>query len=448
MIRRLAQVRLSWSQVGLVALASAIATVVVIAHASPGRTPLQAAVLAALERQRIVVHHVGGPSGGATGAGTSSPSVTPVTASSSAPSTAPSNASSGGGSWTPSSTGTTTPTPTTNSTQPKTYKVKHVFVIALSTASYSSAFGHGSVARYLNRTLVPRGTLLTGYRTVGSSELADKIAMISGQAPNADTGAGCSTYDDFPGTAKPDRAGMVAGNGCVYPDTVLTIGDQVTAAGNVWKAYLDGMGSAKCVHPNSGAADNAVLPGAGSEYDTRHNPFIYFHSLLDLGDCAADDEPLTQLPADLASATKTPAYSFIAPGLCADSAQTSCPGGSPGGLAAEDAFLSQWVPKILDSKAYKQDGALIITFAISKPAGSAATGTTGPAGAIGPSGAAGARARAGALVISPYTSAGAKVSGSYDPYSLLRSVEDLFGFSPVAHAAQAKSFLAAALPHG
>ena len=29
--------------------------------------------------------------------------------------------------------------------------------------------------------------------------------------------------------------------------------------------------------------------GAGSDYATRHNPFIYFHSLLDLGGCSSND---------------------------------------------------------------------------------------------------------------------------------------------------------------
>jgi phosphatidylinositol-3-phosphatase len=451
MIRRLAQIRLSRLQIGLVALVSAIATAVVIADGSPGRTPLQAAVLAALERNGVVIHQVGagGGAGAATDPASSTPAASPVSAdaspSSTAASTSSSGGSGGGGSSTTSTTGSTTTT-TGGSTQPKTYKVKHVFVIALSTTSYQAAFGHGSVARYLNGTLVPKGTLLTQYRSLGESELSDYTALISGQAPNADTGAGCANYNDFPSGTAPDGAGEVSGDGCVYPDTVLTIGDQVTASGKVWKAYLDDMGSSTCVHPNSGAPDGAVLAGAGPEYDTRHNPFIYFHSLLDLGDCSADDEALTQLPSDLGSASKTATYSFIAPGLCDDSDQTACPGGQPGGLAGEDAFLRRWVPKIIASKAYKQDGALMIVSAISKPASTTgASGPTGPAGAVGAAGS-GSQTRAGALVISPYTSAGKKISASYDPYSLLRSIEDLFGYSALAHAAKAKSFIAAALP--
>jgi hypothetical protein len=458
MVRRLAQIRLSRLQIGLVALVSAIATAVVIADASPGSTPLQAAVLAALERQGVVIHQVGGGGGGGGGTtdpASSTPAATPVSAGTSASSTAASassTAGSGGAGGSITSTTGSSTTTTGGSTQPKTYKVKHVFVIALSTTSYEAAFGHRSVARYLNRTLVPKGTLLSQYRSLGASELSDYLALVSGQAPNADTAAGCPNYNDFPSGTAPDGAGEVAGDGCVYPNTVLTIGDQVTAAGKVWRSYLDHMGSSTCVHPSSGAPDNAVLPGADPEYDTRHNPFIYFHSLLDLGDCSADDGGLTQLPGDLGSASKTATYSFIAPGLCDDSDQTACPDGQPGGLAGEDAFLRQWVPKILASKAYKQDGALMIVSTISKPASrwvgtgtTGASGPTGPAGAVGAAGS-GSPTRAGALVISPYTRAGTKVSASYDPYSVLRSIEDLFGYSAVAHAAKAKSFIAAALP--
>jgi hypothetical protein len=467
MVRRLAQIRLSRLQIGLVALVSAIATAVVIADASPGSTPLQAAVLAALERKGVVIHQVGGGGGGGatTDPASSTPAATPGSAGISPSSTAASTSSTGGsggaGSSITGATGsstTTTTTTTGGSTQPKAYKVKHVFVIVLSTTSYGAAFGHRSVARYLNRMLVPKGTLLSQYRSLGASELSDYIALVSGQAPNADTTAGCPNYNDFPSGTAPHGTGEVAGDGCVYPNTVLTIGDQVTASGKVWRSYLDGMGNSTCVHPSSGAPDNAVLPGAGPGYDTRHNPFIYFHSLLDLGDCSADDGGLTQLPGDLGSASKTATYSFIAPGLCDDSDQTACPDGQPGGLAGEDAFLKQWVPKILASNAYRQDGALMIVFTNSKPASgwagtgttgasgtTGATGPTGPAGAVGAAGS-GSPTRAGALVISPYTRAGTKVSGSYDPYSVLRSIEDLFGYSAVAHAAKAKSFIAAALP--
>ena len=73
-----------------------------------------------------------------------------------------------------------------------------MFVIALTTGSYRAAFGPGSVAHYLNGTLRRRGTLLSGYRTLGDTELPDYLAMVSGQAPNADTRSDCAIYSEFP----------------------------------------------------------------------------------------------------------------------------------------------------------------------------------------------------------------------------------------------------------
>jgi hypothetical protein len=306
-----------------------------------------------------------------------------------------------------------------------------VFVIALSTTNFHATFGRGSVMHYLNHKLVHEGTLLSDYQTLGRNELPDYLGMVSGQAPNGDTRGNCGTYAEFPSSAKPNSAGLVGGSGCIYPNTVLTIGDQVTAAGQVWKGYVDDMGSSTCVHPNSGAADDAQLPFAGPEYDTRHNPFIYFHSLLDLGDCSSDDESLTDLPADLRSASQTPSYAFIAPGLCDDASKKTCPNGPKAGLAGEDAFLKQWVPRILHSPAYKKNGALLIVFATT-PIGAHPSGR-GPV-------------RTGALVISQYALAHHTLTSKYTAYSVLRTIEDLFAFTPLGHASSAQSFASTALP--
>jgi hypothetical protein len=254
--------------------------------------------------------------------------------------------------------------------------------------------------------------------------------MVSGQAPNHDTRTGCASYSDFPGSAKLQKDGQQAGDGCVYPNGVLTIGDQATSAGLPWKAYIQDQGKIPCLHANDGAVDNAPLTGAGPDYNSRHNPFIYFHSLLDLGDCSTDDLDLSKLDAALKSSGKTPAYSFIAPGLCEDSAPpATCPTSAPTGLAAEDAFLKAVVPKILSSAAYKQDGALMITFA--------AAGA--PAALNGP-------VQTGALVLSRYATAGRTLSATYGPYSVLRSVEDIFAFKALGAAAGATSFAKAAFP--
>lgn len=452
MIQSLRAIRLTRLQLGSVATVSALATALVIASAM-GSSNVPRAVIAAL-RHPIVVHShpssataaTADPATGSSSIDTAATSPVGDSGASSTTSASPvasaasasgSGSGSGSGSASASASGSasdagngSTSTPSAGATDPataKASKVKHVFVIALSTTSYKAAFGPGSVATYLNGTLKPAGTLLSGYETLGAGSLPDYLALISGQAPNAETRAGCPSYTDFPPSAKPAADGQVSGAGCVYPNTVTTIGDQVTASGSQWKAYLDDMGTSTCAHPNSGALDSARLPGAGDQYATRHNPFIYFHSLLDLGDCSADDVALDQLPADLRSAAKTPRYAYIAPGLCADASQQTCPGGTPGGLSSEDAFLRQWVPQILASAAYKSAGVLIVAF----------TAPATPANRT---------ARTGALVLSRYATAGHTIATRYDPYSLLRSIESLLGYKPLAHAGSASSFAAAALP--
>jgi hypothetical protein len=408
-------------------------------------------VIAAL-RHRVVIHRSAGAQTGApTAAASPAAGATPAApaSSSSADSTTPaassaddSDSASASSDDDDSSSSASSPASAAKSTANPTSKVKHVFVIALSTTSYEAAWGHDSAARYLNGTLRPKGTLLSGYQTLGTAELPDYLAMISGQAPNPDTEANCPIYAQFPSTAKADGAGQMSKRGCVYPSTVLTIGDQVTASGKVWKAYLDDMGSTSCQHPNGNAVDDVQLPGTGVQYATRHNPFIYFHSLLDLGDCSNDDVSLDQLPVDLRTAAKTPRYSFIAPGLCDDASVSTCPGGQPGGLAGEDAFLRLWVPRILSSPAYKRDGALIIVFAPTTKATTmttADTTTTPPAGDLRPM-------RTGGLILSRYAKRGKTLAATYDPYSLLRSLEDLFDYAPLVNAVHAKSFVKSALP--
>jgi phosphatidylinositol-3-phosphatase len=441
MIAALRGIRLSRLQLALLAAISGLATALIIATAL-GRTAAQSAAIAALRRPPLIVRALAAvrpppqpvatrvePSSApppSTGAG-------PSAAAGGAPApSAPSGSVAAVSTTSTATTGTTTTSASSGSSTPaaKLHKVGHVFVIALSTTSFEAAFGHGSAAHYLNRTLRPRGTFLGGYETLDRSELPDYLAMVSGQAPNPDTRGECTTYAEFAANTNPAHDGQVPGAGCVYPNTIITVADQVTAAGHTWKAYIEDMGKTSCVHPNSDAPDELPLPGAGAQYATRHNPFIYFHSLLDLGGCSSDDVSTDHLAGDLRSSSSTATLSFIAPRACDDAAATTCPDGKPAGLAGEDSFLRQWVPRILASKAYKRDGLLLVTFAL--------------AGAIP----AGGPVPTGALVLSRYAAADKTISTTYNPYSVLRSVEDLLGYDELAHAKSAHSFGTTALPGG
>jgi len=314
--------------------------------------------------------------------------------------------------------------------------VKHVFVISLASPGYEQSLGAQSQMPYLSATLRPQGELLGNYALLGEGALPNGIAAIGGQPPNAATTAGCPGYEEF-SSVKASPSGILAGAGCVYPVETLTLADQLTLDQLGWRAYADGMAGpdgkpGDCVHPGPGEGSGPAQPGG---YAASQNPFVYFHSLLDLGDCSENDVPLEQLSRDLAKADKTPSYSFIAPTPCDAGAAGQCPPGATEGAASADAFLATWAPKILASPAYRADGLLIVAFSSINPP---------PAGAPAP---AGDPLRTGALLLSPFVAPGSTDGAPYNPYSLLRSVEDLFALQPLglAGAAKTRSFASSLL---
>jgi phosphatidylinositol-3-phosphatase len=443
--------RVSLAQLLVIGAASAIVSALIVVSAL-GDTAPQRAVIAALRTPQVI--HAAAPP-----APPRAPTAAPARTPSSAPATSGTGSRGGassGGSGAGSGSGnassaaptanasdssTTSATSTTSSTvsSAPVSKVKHLFVIALSTPSYAAAFGHGSLAAYLNAKLRPRGELLSEYRTLGAAPLPDLIAMVSGQTPNKDTTAGCATYSDFRTGVAPAADGLVPGPGCVYPNTVLTIGDQLDGAALPWRAYMEGM-SAPCMHPNSGAPDDNLT----GDYATARNPFVYFHSLLDLGDCQSDDLPYSRAAAALHAPSRTPSYAFISPSPCDSGAVTTCVAGRPTGAAAADAFLKRVVPTILHSAAYRASGALVIVFTATPSSSTTASSTTTPSATSAPAATATATAsrpvRTGALVLSRFTKAGSTDARAYDPYSVLRTAEDVFSLSKLARAASAHGF--------
>lgn len=245
--------------------------------------------------------------------------------------------------------------------------VHHLFLIVLTGHGYDEAFGPSSPAPYLSQTLPRDGELLANYYGVAQSELANGIALISGQGPTAQTAANCPEYGDVaPGTL--DRSGLAAGDGCVYPTGAQTLADQLTAAGRTWKAYVEDEASGpageatSCRHPALGTADGEQAPRPGDAYVTWRNAFVYFHSLIDPPSCSSDDVDLGQLAPDLRSASTTPTISYIVPDRCDDGSEQPCAPGQPAGLAAADAWLRTVVPQIEASPGYRDNGAIAITF--------------------------------------------------------------------------------------
>ncbi|HEY3021701.1 MAG TPA: alkaline phosphatase family protein [Solirubrobacteraceae bacterium] len=318
--------------------------------------------------------------------------------------------------------------------------VRHAFVIVLENKDFEQSFGPESAAPYLARTLTREGQLLRQYYGTSHASLGNYITMISGQAPNPDTQGDCNTgfKDVFPGTPTPD--GQALGAGCVYPADVQTIAGQLQAKGLAWKGYMEDMGT-PCRHPAIGAVDDTQSARPDDQYATRHNPFVYFHSVIDDdAGCQAHVVDLAALAGDLQDAASTPALSFITPDLCSDGHDTGCADGRPGGLASVDAFLKEWVPRITGSPAFADGGLLFITWdeanigsgrqsqaCCDQPSGP----NTPQPGIFGRGG-----GQTGSVAISPFVVPGSVNDTAYNHYALLRSLEDLFGLGHLGYAAQ------------
>lgn len=319
--------------------------------------------------------------------------------------------------------------------------IRHVFVVNLENKGYDETFGPSSPAPYLSRTLRGQGQLLTQYYGVAHNSLPNYVAQISGQGPNLGTQADCPWYTDFWKVGDSDRQAI--GQGCVYPASVPTVADQLTAKGLTWKAYQQDMGT-PCRHPEVGRLDDTQKARPGDQYAVRHNPFLYFHSIIDSPSCAARNVPLEQLSTDLEREATTANLTYITPSLCDDGHDSPCVDGRPGGLVSADAFLQTWIPWILASPAYRQDGMLVVTFDEADGVGdSSACCGEGPGpnaplpGILGLGG-----GRTGALVLSPFVAAGSWNDTAYNHYGLLRTIEDLFGLAHLgyANAPQVRSF--------
>jgi hypothetical protein len=395
-----------------------------------------------------------------------------------------------------SSTSTTAAvTPTVSHTA---QQIRHVFIITLENENYATTFGSSSAAPkapYLATTLAAQGALVQNYYGTGHVSLDNYISMLSGQSPTPQTDNDCITYQDMAQSGTTSD-GQVIGTGCVFPASVKTLPDQLTAAGLTWKGYEGDMGNdptreaASCGHPTLNTTDltqTAEAPSAavpqGDMYATRHNPFMYFHSIIDSPLCATNVVNLNQnLARDLQTVATTANFNFITPSLCDDGHDAPCADGRPGGLTSADAFLQTWVPMITSSPAFKQDGLLIINFDESSYGPSALDTTTSPPSLTlafvgstccseqpGPNLAAFPQTtnaiatepgsllglasvplvslnlvkqnyggdQTGAVMISPFIKPGTVSTVPYNHYSMLKSIEDIFGLSHLGYAGQA-----------
>jgi phosphatidylinositol-3-phosphatase len=222
-----------------------------------------------------------------------------------------------------------------------TFQVRHVFVIVLENESAAVTFGPNSPAPYLSKTLPALGAFVPNYYGVGHASLDNYIAMISGQAPNPSTQADCGVFADFTAGGPLGSFGQEPGSGCVYPANVTTLPAQLGAAKFTWRDYNEDMGadptreSATCGHPVVGQTDHTEAATATDMYASRHDPFVYFHSIIDnTALCDSHVVNLSVLPGDRA-ASRARATTPSSRPTCATTATTpTAPTARPAGCPA------------------------------------------------------------------------------------------------------------------
>ena len=152
---------------------------------------------------------------------------------------------------------------------------------------YAAVFGPESKAHYLAGTLEKKGELLLRYDAVAHEQLANGIALVSGQGPTAADGG---ELPDLRAVrdGRPGADGQVLGSGCVYPSSMQTVGGQLAAKHLKWRAYVEGIDEpgtapAPARIRRSGAADGTLEAGP---YATFRDPFVYFESVVSSPACA------------------------------------------------------------------------------------------------------------------------------------------------------------------
>ncbi len=189
---------LTGKRFGLLVASSVVATSAIVASAMTGTA--DSGALAALLGRSLAAESApvagsppaesspsaggGGRAPAPTEAGSAAPTVVPLA--SPAPATPP-----------PESAPSSEPPPAAPSL-PEAGRIKHVFLISLTSPGYEAAFGETSQMQYLATQLQPKGELLSGYTLLDDAALPNGVAAVSGQPPNASTEANCSTYTEFP----------------------------------------------------------------------------------------------------------------------------------------------------------------------------------------------------------------------------------------------------------
>jgi hypothetical protein len=174
---------------------------------------------------------------------------------------------------------------------------------------------------------------------------------------------------------------------------------------NVWLIELSGSTFASALESPTGAP---YINGQAAPTGTELSGW----SALDAGAFANDIALMaTSGPQILDTITQPP---------CTEGTPAApCAAGTPGSLSAADEFLKTTLPTITATPAYRSGGLIVVTF------GSVAAGAAGGLASGSATFTATSQPPAGALLISPFVTAGASSSAAFNPISPTQGLEKL-----------------------
>ncbi|HLH06481.1 MAG TPA: alkaline phosphatase family protein [Terriglobales bacterium] len=189
------------------------------------------------------------------------------------------------------------------------------------------------------------------------------------------------------------------GGGCTSSITDDNIFRELDMRGMTWKVYAQSLASV-------GYTGDGPYP-----YVKRHNPAVWYSSILDKSTDLQRVVPFTQFAQDLAS-NNLPEYSIIIPDLQNDA--------HDGSLAQADAFLKTNINPLLQSSYFAAggDGLLLLTF---DECGGGENSTCG--------------AHIFSAMFGPHVRKGYVSSAAYNHSNMLRTIEDALGLQPYFGAA-------------
>jgi hypothetical protein len=306
---------------------------------------------------------------------------------------------------------------------------KHIFVIMLENHSKSSVLGDAN-APFINQ-LAQTGAVAANYYGVTHPSEPNYIAAISGSNWWLNSDDPNNRYDH------------------------TNIVDQLEAKHLTWGAYMESM-------PSVGYTGDYYPTSTNPLYASKHNPFVLFNDIRNSPSRLANIKPYTSLATDLKSAATTPDYVWITPNQCHDmhggvytavgaGDGSPCPYGTtkddPSDAALKqkaDAFVKDAVQTIQASPAWKTGTSAIFVITDEDDyTGNAETGgwenadgccdsPVLPAGdpvvsATWPGGMYGGGLIPAVIVTNHGKSGGYTSTTPYNHYSLLATVEQVFG---------------------